>query len=183
MAAVSRQLRYLLSGAAYRDLRHCICDPPCTGTQVYDLYSAKLRCDTPPAKPVRQGLFWDILRGVGTLERKARNARQSSATRVVRHKCCSVWATKAISSSPHVVSSLQCRWLQECGCPVCCTLASQARTCWAAGKRLPNEEVGSQHSGESIDPWPRYFWGKVSRYSSHFYHDAFAKVCPPLGRK
>ena len=32
------------------------------------------------------------------------------------------------------------------------------------------------------DPWPRYFW-KVSRYTSHFYRDTFAKVCPPLGRK
>ena len=28
-----------------------------------------------------------------------------------------------------------------------------------------------------IDPWPRYFW-KVSRYTSHFYRDTFAKVCP-----
>ena len=33
-----------------------------------------------------------------------------------------------------------------------------------------------------IDPWPRYFW-KVSRYTSHFYRDTFAKVCPPLSRK
>ena len=33
-----------------------------------------------------------------------------------------------------------------------------------------------------IDLWPRYFW-KVSRYTSHFYRDTFAKVCPPLGRK
>ena len=33
-----------------------------------------------------------------------------------------------------------------------------------------------------IHPWPRYFW-KVSRYTSHFYRDTFAKVCPPLCRK
>ena len=32
-----------------------------------------------------------------------------------------------------------------------------------------------------IDPRPWYFW-KVSRYTSHFYRDTFAKVCPPLGR-
>ena len=30
-----------------------------------------------------------------------------------------------------------------------------------------------------IDPWPQYFW-KVSRYTSHFYRDTFAKVCPLL---
>ena len=33
-----------------------------------------------------------------------------------------------------------------------------------------------------IDPWPRHFW-KISRYTSHFYRDTCAKVCPPLGRK
>ena len=33
-----------------------------------------------------------------------------------------------------------------------------------------------------FDPWPQYFW-KVSRYTSHFYRDTFAQVCPPPGRK
>ena len=45
--------------------------------------------------------------------------------------------------------------------------------------------AGLPHLGEShIDPWPRYFW-KISRYTSHFHGDIFAKICPPLqvGRK
>ena len=39
-----------------------------------------------------------------------------------------------------------------------------------------------QNQESRIDPWPRYFW-KVSQYTSHFFRDAFATVCPPLGRK
>ena len=39
-----------------------------------------------------------------------------------------------------------------------------------------------QFQESRIDPWPRYFW-KVSRYTSHFYRDTFAKVCPLFGRE
>ena len=38
------------------------------------------------------------------------------------------------------------------------------------------------HQESHINPWCWYWW-KVSRYTSHFYCDTFAKVCPPLGRK
>ena len=47
-------------------------------------------------------------------------------------------------------------------------------------KRGKAEEERNQES--QIDSRPRYFW-KVSRYTSHFYRDTFAKVCPLLGRK
>ena len=38
-------------------------------------------------------------------------------------------------------------------------------------------------SEESNRPLTPILFGKVSRYTSHFYRDTFAKVCPPLGRK
>ena len=44
------------------------------------------------------------------------------------------------------------------------------------------EQIPTNFTGESHRPWPRCFW-KVSRYTSHFYRDTFAKVCPSVGRK
>ena len=51
--------------------------------------------------------------------------------------------------------------------------------------------IGSFHSGQfcmvlnqesQIESWPWCLW-KVSRYTSHFYCETFAKVCPPADRK
>ena len=46
----------------------------------------------------------------------------------------------------------------------------------------PQLRVRRLNQENSVDPWPPYFW-KVSRYTSHFYRDILAKVCPPPDRK
>ena len=46
---------------------------------------------------------------------------------------------------------------------------------------VAHRSAGVTHQSQ-IDPRPRYFW-KVSRYTSHFYRDTFARVSPSLGRK
>ena len=82
-----------------RDSRHCSCDTPCTATQFSDLYSAKLRCDTP--RTGATGPFFRHFRGCSAIL-----ARHYENGRVAWHKWCSVWATKL----PDLPFHIWCFW-------------------------------------------------------------------------
>ena len=58
----------------------------------------------------------------------------------------------------------------------CLTLKMILHWGCVGGRRVLNPTPLIINQESHIDPWPRYFW-KVSRYTSHLYHDTFAKVC------
>ena len=75
--------------------------------------------------------------------------------------------------------NLGCQWSQKTLWPILMPLFGNTH-CIAQIDKIWRKCFICQES--QIDPWPWYFW-KVSRYTSHFYRDTFAKACPPLGRK
>ena len=62
----------------------------------------------------------------------------------------------------------------------CRSACGSASSCYVRNTSL--QEGSWNFQGSRIDPWPLHFW-KLSRYTSHFYRDTFAKVCRPLGKK
>ena len=96
-------------------------------------------------------------------------------------KVITIWITKAKAKVKFGLKSLREHECKVSSVPINITAKAKAKQySWGIDFTLVSvatvSDAGIQES--QIDPWPRYFW-KVLRYTSHFYRETFAKVCPP----